>query len=137
MKLPSFRQLYSADYPSKYKDLIDILSISLNNGITVLYQALNNGLTLRDNLNATVKDVTVTVDANGIPTSSTAFTLRATTQLDGVMVLSANNQTNSTTYPTSGVFINGNQNANIFTITHITGLQANQQYVVRVVAFQQ
>ena len=137
MKLPSFRQLYSADYPSKYKDLIDILSISLNNGITVLYQALNNGLTLRDNLNATVKDVTVTVDTNGIPTTSTAFTLRGTSQLDGVMVLSAVNQTNSTTYPTSGVFINGNQNANVFTITHITGLQANQQYVVRVVGFQQ
>lgn len=136
MKLPSFRRLFSSDYPKQFQSLIDILSVSLNNGIDVLYNALNNNLSLRDNINATVRDITVTVDANGNPNTSSAFTLNTSNKVDGVIVISAINQVDSRVYPTSGVFISGAQSGKVYNINNIAGLQANQQYIIRAVAFQ-
>ena len=137
MKLPSFKQIFSTDFPKEFKKLVDQLSLLLNNPIGVLYTALNNNLSLRDNLNVTIKDVLVTVDSSGAPLQSTAFTLRTTTKVDGVIVILAINQVNSAVYPTGGVFISGVQGATSYTINNITGLQPNQEYSLRVVAFQQ
>jgi len=137
MKLPSFRRLFSGDFAVQYKQLIDTMAVSLNNGIELLYQALNNGLTLRDNISCTVKDITLSVDANGTPTQNSAIKLNNTNKVDGVKVISAINQTNSGTYPTNGVFISFSQTSATLNITNITGLQSGQQYTLRVVAFQQ
>lgn len=136
MKLPSFRRLFTSDYPKEFKKLIDILSVSLNNGIEVLYEALNNQVTLRDNVSCTVKDITLTVDSNGRPTQGGAFVLDTNNKVDGVTVLSAANQTNTAVYPTSQPFITGTQNNTTYTINNISGLQANQSYTLRVVAWQ-
>lgn len=135
MKLPSFRRLFNQDYPKEFQKLIDTLSVSLNNGIEVLYNALNNQLTIRDNLKATVRDVLVTVNATGIPIQGGTFTLDFDGNVDGVIVISAINQVNSSIYPTSGVFISGVQSNKSFIINNITGLQAGQSYSLRVVAF--
>lgn len=137
MRLPSFKRLFSTDFKKDFKDLIDQLALSLNNGIDVLYTALNNNLTLRDNFKATVKDIFVTVDANGTPTSGAAFQLNSNAKVDGVIVLLALNQVNSAVYPTSGVFISGSQSSNTFVINNVTGLQAGQSYQLRVLAFAQ
>lgn len=135
MKLPSFRRLITQDYPKEFQKLIDTLSVSLNNGIEVLYQALNNQITLRENIKSTVKDIILSVDANGVPTQQAAFTLDVTGNIDLIMVGLAVNQTNSSAFPTSGVFLSWSQNTNTIIINHVTGLQANQQYLLRVVAF--
>ena len=133
MRLPSFKQLYSTDYKATYKDLIDQLSLSLNNGITILYTALTNNLTFRDNFNATINDITVTVDSTGKPTSGGSFQLKSSAKIDGLLILSALNQTNSNVYPTSGVFITGAQSGTTYNISNITGLQAGQSYTIRVI----
>ena len=135
MKLPGFKRLLGSDFEKQFQDLINQLSLSYNNPIDVLYQALNNNITLRDNIKSTVQDLTVTVDANGLPTSGSQFKLTFSGTVDGVTVLSAQNQDNSTTYPTNGVFISGAQNSNVYTINHITGLQAGASYKLRVVAW--
>lgn len=136
MRLPTFKRLIGSDFPKEFKKLIDQLSLSLNNGIDVLYTALNNNLTIRDNLLATVTDVLVTVDANGKPIQTTAFKLNSTSKVDLVMVGLARNQVNSIIYPSSGVLVSGVQANNIYTIQNVTGLQPNQQYSLRIVAFQ-
>lgn len=137
MKIPGWKQIISTDYAKQFQSLVAQLSLSLNNGVSVIYTALNNNLTIRDNFLATVKDVTVTVNANGTPTQTTAFQLKSTSNVDFVMVGLATNQTNPGTYPTSGVFISGVQASNIYTIQNVTGLQAGQTYILRVLAFQQ
>lgn len=136
MKLPSFRRLFSSDFPAQFKQLIDTLSVSLNNGIEVLYEALNNQITLRDNISCTVKDITLAVNANGVPTQNSSIKLNTTNKVEGCVVISAINQTNSATYPSSGVFISFTQNSNTLIINNIAGLQPGQQYTLRVVAFQ-
>jgi len=138
MRLPSFKRLVSTDFKKDFKDLIDQLALSLNNGIDLLYTALANNLTLRDNFKATIKDILVTVDSKGNPTSGASFKLTTNTaKVEGILVLSALNQVNSAVYPTSGVFISGGQSGNTFIINNITGLQAGESYSLRVVAFAQ
>lgn len=137
MKLPSFKRLFSSDFPSEFKSLIDTLSSSLNTGIEVLYQALDNRITLRENISCTVKDITVIVSANGTPSQGSSMKLNTTNRVDGCIVISALNQTNSASYPTAAVFISFTQSSNTLNITNITGLQAGQTYSLRVVAFQQ
>lgn len=137
MQLPSFKRIISSDFPKEFQKLVDQLSLSLNNGITVLYTALANNLTIRQNLAATVADVLVTVDATGKPTQTTAFKLNSTARVDMVMVGLAVNQVNSAVYPAGGVFVSGVQADNIYTIQNVTGLQPNQQYLLRLVAWNQ
>lgn len=137
MKLPSFKRLFSSDFPAAYKQLIDTLSSSLNNGVDLLYQALNNQISLRDNINCTVKDITLSVDANGTPSQNSTIKLNNTNKVDGCIVISALNQTSSTTYPSGAVFISFTQTSNTLNINNVNGLQAGQSYTLRIVAFQQ
>lgn len=137
MKLPSFKRLFTQDYPKENQKLIDTLSVSLNNGIEVLYNALNGEITLRDNIKGTVKDIVVVVNSSGTPLQTAAFTLNSTSKIDAVVVGIALNQTNTTVYPTSQPFISGSQAGTIFTINNISGLQPNQQYLLRVTVYQQ
>lgn len=95
-----------------------------------------NNLTIRDNIRATVADVLVTVDATGKPLQTTAFKLSSTARVDQVMVGLAVNQVNSSVYPSGGVFVSGVQADNIYTIQNVTGLQAGQQYSLRITAWQ-
>lgn len=138
MKLPNFKRLFSTDFKKDFKDLIDQLSLSLNTGIDLLYTALSNNLTLSDNFKATVKNILVTTDVNGNPTSGASFKLTTgTSKIEGILVLSALNQVNSAAYPTSGVFITGGQSGDTFIINNVTGLQPGQSYSLRIVAFAQ
>ena len=135
MRLPSFRRLYTGDYDKQFKSLVDTLSLSINNGIQSLYDALNNGLTIRDNMKATVRDVVLSVDATGAPVNTTTFSLDYSGVLDGVIVLSATNQTNANIYPISAPFISFTPLANSVTVNNVTGLQPGNTYSLRVVAF--
>lgn len=137
MKLPSFKRLLSKDFAKEFAKLVDQLSVSLNVGIDLLYEALNNNITLRDNVKCTVKDMTLQVDTLGKPINTSAFTLNSTSRVDGITVILAQNQTNTATYPTSTPFVSGNQNGSLFTITNISGLQPNQSYLLRLIAWQQ
>lgn len=136
MRLPSFRRLVTTDYPKEFQKLIDILSVSLNNGIEVLYQALSQNISIRDNIQCTVKDVVLTVDANGKPIQQASFALTALGKVEGVSVILAQNQTNSAIYPSSGVFVSGVQSNTSFLINNVTGLQAGQSYLIRCIAWQ-
>lgn len=108
--------------------------MSLNNGIEVLYQALANQLTFRDNVKCTVIDVTLTVDATGKPTQGGTFALTFAGNVDGVFVTMATNQVNSNVYPLGAVMVSGVQSNATFIISNVTGLQANTSYTIRVIA---
>lgn len=136
MKLPSFKRLYSSDFAATYKQLVDKLSSTLNYGVEVLYDALNNGLTFEDNFLGTSASVTLMVDSTGAPTQSAVFTLDQANKVDGVLVLAAANQANSTTYPTGAPFISGTQSGTMYTINNVTGLQPNTSYTLSLFAIQ-
>lgn len=133
MKLPNFRRIFKTDYGANEQGLVEKLATSINNGFEVLYEALNGKVSLRENIFCTVKDVTVIVDSSGVPTTTTTVSRDRNARVDGVGVINAQNLTNSTSYPTSGIFISFNASDNGITITNITGLQAGNEYSLRVI----
>lgn len=134
MLLPSFRRLMAQNFEKTYQNLINTLALSLNNGIQVLYDALNNQLTFRDNIKATVQDVTLTVDANGKPIQGGTFALTFVGNVDGVFVTMVTNQVNPAIYPLGAVMVSGQQSNATYIINNVTGLQPNTSYKIRVIA---
>ena len=134
-KLPSFRRLFREDYPDEQKGLIDKLSVTINQGLEQLYFALNGGLTLNENLAATVSDFEVEVDSGGIPKKRTVFKLNSSTSVTQVVVGKVDNLTNTSAYPTGAVFVTWTQGSEGIIVNHITGLVANSRYRIRVTAY--
>lgn len=139
MKLPSFKSLKKTDYPDDYQPLIETMSVSLNNGIQVLYDALSKRTTLRENIAGTIKEVEVEVNALGIPKDTLIIKTDLMTKVEGCQVLYALNKTSASSYvqTTGGPFISFDAIQNGIKINHIAGLIANNKYLLRVYIYQQ
>lgn len=127
-RISGFQRLVKENFPSKYRDLVDSF-YSLNNALEQIVNALNNNqITVSDNMNQQYKTITVTVGATGIPLQPVTFQSTLTTKTVGIIVVSAQNVTNTNTYPTTAPFISFTDNSGTVTINNVLGLQANQQY---------
>jgi len=135
MKLSNFKRINTTDFDEKDQPLIEKLGRNLNDGIDNIYFALNNKLTFEDNFLATIKDVEVIVGATGIPTTRTSILLNSTNPVKGTLVIATTNKTNAVNYPTSAPFISFTQNGSTLFVENVTGLQANNRYIVRFIAF--
>jgi len=134
-KLATYKRLTTGDFEEEQQPLIEQLAFPINDGFNELYFAMNGRVDLKNNLFCTVKDVEITVNVSNIPTSTASFTLDKTGKVLGCQVIYAVNQVNSASYPTSQPFVSFTQNGNTVTINHISGLQAGQRYIVRIVAY--
>lgn len=135
MKIPNFRRIFYTDYPQDQQPLIQKLSVTINNGFENPYNALQNNISLADNIACTVKQVTLTVDSTGTPTTATSFSVTTTGTLTGLTVMAATNQTTATVYPTGNPFISYTQNSQLITITNVAGLPANNSFLLTIVAW--
>jgi hypothetical protein len=136
MKLPNFKRLNKADFAQQFADLIDTLSVSLNIGIENLYTALDNRLSLSDNLLCTVKDLQLTVDSSGNPTATTTFTVDSKiTNLKGLQVIKVDNVTSPNTYAPGAVQLQWTLTTKGVQILNATGLTANTLYQLRIIAW--
>lgn len=135
MKLPNFRRLIKTDFPQNEQNLVEKIASSLNYGLEVVYEALNNKISLQDNILCTVKDLQITVNASGIPIVQTSFRPTFPGTVIGLQVIKADNLTNTNTYPSSGISVSFVQTDTGILINHITGLQANNTYQLRIVAY--
>lgn len=127
-KLPGFRRIYEQDYPTEDQKLVAQLGVSLNYGIQALYDLLNGKLSIVDNLDSIVKQITVKVDSTGTPQAKTIITKPSSNNFQGIMVIKATNLTNPSVYPTSGIFISYTETTDSLIINNITGLQADNNY---------
>ena len=144
MKLPNFKRLNKNDFPKAMQEAMEKLGFLLNASIELLYTTLDRRVDLANNILCDVINLTVSVDSNGIPVGNSTFTINNPNMLSlqGLTVIRAVNLTNSTVYPSSGIFIsfkNINNTAASATITvsvnHITGLQAGNQYQLTLIAW--
>lgn len=134
-KLKSFKRLITSDYPKEDQQIVEQLGISINDGFNEVYYTLNGRIDLTNNVYCSVRTLDVTVDENGNPTSRTTFGLNTTQLVIGCQVIMALNQTNSAIYPTGAPFISFTQLDQAILINNITGLQPNNRYSIRVVAY--
>lgn len=135
MKIPSWKRIYYTDYQQQFQDLVSQLSDGLNSSLDSLTSAFTNNISLRDNLYAVVKDIAVTVDATGKPTSTTTFAITNSNPIDGTLVINVTGQNNNVAAPSGGVFVSFTQSGSKITISSVTGLTANIPYSIRIIAF--
>lgn len=133
-KLNSYSRIITTDYDTEDQALVEKLGSAVNDGFTPLYSALSNRLTFEENFLASTRDVEVIVGATGVPLNRTSFSVSNTLPVKAVVVLSMTNKTNAAGFPTGAPFITFSQNGNILFIDHITGLVANNRYIIKVLA---
>ena len=136
MKMPSFKRIFDTDFDAQYKAMIQTLAITINNGFEVVYEALNKKISISENIQCTLKDVSFKVDSAGNPTTRVSFISDIPNmRVIGTQVIKVVNNTNSSSYPTSGVFISFTETNNGIEINNVTGLIAGNTYTLRIVAY--
>jgi len=134
-KLPTLRRLFKSEFKPEYSELVEKLIVSINNGFDTVYDALNNKITLRNNLLCNIKDFKVQVTSSGIPITPLILNVDFTNNINVVTIGKIDNITNSILYP-SGVTITWDQiGTGSIQIKHISGLTENNVYNVRVVIY--
>lgn len=93
-KIQSFKRIIEEDFPKEYKGLISKLAYSLNTFADDVSNALNRNLSISDNLNLNIKDVNVTVNNAGAPTTTLIIKTGLPGNCSGVAVVKASNQDN-------------------------------------------
>lgn len=132
MRLPSFKRIFKQDFAQNDQQLIEKLSFILNNGIDVLYQALNKNLSFTDNIYGSLKSFNVEVDSTGIPVSNVIIPLDISAPAKGLITLKVDNTTNSTGYPSTAPWISWTQVNSGIQVNHISGLDAKNTYTFQV-----
>lgn len=135
MKLPSFKRLNTVDFKDEEKDFVGRISFPLNTGIENLYNLVDKNVSLSDNINCEVREILVTVDAAGKPIRPVSFSVRNNFRALGCQVILAQNSRSTSVFPTSSPFISFNQNSNIIDVLNVSGLQASQEYFIRVIVW--
>lgn len=136
MLVPNLRRIFTQDFAAEYKDFVAALSSSLNINLEVLYNALNRNITLGQNIACTIKDIDITVNAQGVPTSTVAFERANQLPIEGVTVLNVINLDNPTVYPTSQPYVAWtiNQTGRV-QVQYVSSLVANNKYRLKIVVW--
>lgn len=128
MKVQGFKRLIKENVTEDFRDVIDTVGASVNVFAEDVLNALNNNISVDDNLKMEYKQVDVTVAATGVPTSVTQLNTKLFGKIQGITVERAENLTSTITYPSGAPFVSYSQNNTLITLNHITGLQANNKY---------
>jgi hypothetical protein len=134
MKLKSYSRLNTSDYPEDQQPIVEKMGGQVNSAFDPVYSALSNRLTFEDNFLCTVKDVEVSVGANGVPLTRTSFSLNNNLPVTGVIILNVTNKTTAGAFPTAAPFMSFSQNGTVLYIDHMFGLVPSARYVIRVLA---
>ena len=135
MKLPTFKRLKSQDYPGEQQPIVEQLSFALNNGIEVLYEAMNKKLSIKDNFLASERDVELRVGPTGNVLNTVFINVDFGQQVRTVIVGKVENLTNPSSYPSSSPFISWTNTQNGIQILNVTGLTSGNNYRFRVLLF--
>lgn len=135
MKINTFKRIIKEDVKEEYRELVEKLAFSINPFAEEVVKALSNNLSVPDNFNQKFRDITVEVDASGIPKQTLAFKTNLVTNCKGILTIRATNVTSSTTYPTGYPFLTFTEADGILTINHITGLPANNSFTLKLLLY--
>lgn len=136
MLLPNQKKIIKNDFDEEIQPLVEQLAETINYNFERLFSVLNKNVSLADNVNVLVKDIEISVDSSGIPTTSAKFpsTLVPARPI-GSFVINQLNLTNPLVYPTGGIVLSFSEVKGIVTINHVTGLPANNKFSLKVVFF--
>lgn len=135
MKLGSFRRIYKQDFPQDQQNLAEQLGTTMNDAFDQLFDALNNNISFKDNMQCTIAEFTVTVDSGGVPKQTTSIKLNSKqTSVEGVFVIGAVGANDPTILPNTGVFVSAVKSGNFLSIQNIKGIAPNTTFKIKIIA---
>lgn len=135
MKISNFERILLEDYPSDERPLVSKLGSSINGYTDDVSEALDNNLSISDNLNWKRTSLVVTVDASGTPTASSRLQTGLNGPCGGTQVIKSVNNTLASGYPTGTPFISFTEQNGMLTVNNITNLLANNKYTLTVILY--
>ena len=131
-KIRKINKILTEDFPATYRDLVSKLAFALNPFLDNIVEALDKGLSISDNMDGEIKEVTLTPD-NDLP-------LKLRTNLNfcnSVLVSRVTNLTNTSASLTSAPFVEfknkDEQGFKLIEITNITGVDVTNKYRIRLI----
>lgn len=126
MKLPGLKRLVKEDFDSDQYALIDKLGFILNSGLEPLYLAANKNITITDNLNQQLQNITTKVNSAGSPINTLQIKYLLKTTCQGIHII------NCTPTPTAAPWPTWEQTgAGVITISNIKGLASGTEYTLK------
>ena len=126
MFINNVKRIITEEYPTENQILIQKLAFTLNNFMIEVVDAINGNIGI-ENLTQEFKVIDIQTDIDGYPIGNNKFTTKFAS-VQGIVVLSARNLTNTNSYIKSAPFVSFSQKANIITVNNITGLEVNNKY---------
>ena len=117
------KRISSESLDPDLRPAVNLVGSSMNTFMEEAYIAIMGNLGVTSNLNMEFKTLKITVDVNGIPTSTVSFKSNLKSKIVGAIVVRA-----FEAIPLSQPFINFNENNGIATILQVSGLSPNIQY---------
>lgn len=135
MKLSSFKRIIAEDFDEKDRPIVSKLAYAINVFADDVLNALDKNLSIEDNLNINKKEITASVDANGVPVVPISIKSGLNGPCFGIDVIRAINNTNPNISPTSCPFITYADINGQISVNKISGLQPNNRYTLRLVLY--
>lgn len=126
-RIPDIKRIQKSDFESDQQELVDKLAFPINSFMEQTRSALDHNIDFT-NLNQEIITLETMTDALGRPILETKYKSVLKTKVIGHSCINAFNLTDNTIYPISTPFLSFEQNANIVTILHVSGLQAGNKY---------
>jgi hypothetical protein len=133
MKISSFKRLIKEDVEDQFKPIMEKIGTSVNVFAEEVTEAFNNKLSIEDNFNQTKRQVTVTVNAGGVPIAPLQFKSDLAGNCYGIQTVRAENMTSSSVYPTGYPFFTYTEKNGVITVSHITGLPSGNKFKLNLV----
>ena len=135
MKIQTFRRLIQEDVEEQYRPLVAKIGEVINSFAETIVDGLNKKITIDDNLNQFIKDISIQVNSSGTPTIGGSFQNTLTNSIRGISVIKASHATSSSTYVTSHPFITFSETNKVVTIQNVTGLPADNKFTLRILCY--
>ena len=133
-KLGFLKRIIKEDFKREDQELVAKLAYILNPAFESIVNTMSNQLTFQENLNTQVKDISVRVDASGKPINEVSFRSSLHGLCRGIWTVRAQNITDPTKYANSYPLVSFMETDSQIYIKNITGLTANQEYLLRIIA---
>ena len=135
-KPQNFKRVVVENFEAKDRELVGKLAYSLNGFADDVLSALNNNLSIEDNLNIVKKDITITLDKKGAITGGNGIKTNLKRACSGILVIKVINKTAPLVYPSGTPFISFTEpSSGQLVINNITNLTAGNSYSLKIVLF--
>ena len=126
-QLDNITKIIAEEFKKDDRETVQKLAETLNPFMEQVYQSYQKNINF-SNLNMDLVRVVVKVNSSGVPLSVTKFSSNLR-RIEGNIVINALNKSFSGVYPSGGMFVTCEQNANgLYTVKSVTGIQANNEY---------